>query len=136
MKPLYLIACSNKKLDRPAKGRDLYQGQAFKFAMRVAQRAEADVIILSALHGVVLPYAQYAPYDKALCKMTKAERAVWTEIVQAQLKMLGAYEREITVLAGAHYASAVEGFPNVRLPLKGLGIGQQLQTLKQLGDLA
>ena len=134
MKPLYLIACSNKKLDHPAKGRDLYQGQAFKFAMRVAQRAEADVIILSALHGVVLPHAQYAPYDKALCNMSKAQRAVWAEITQAQLKMLGAYGREITVLAGADYAKAVEGFPNVRLPLRGQGIGQQLQTLKHLGE--
>ena len=134
MKPLYLIACSNKKLDRPAKGRDLYQGQAFKFALRASERAEADVIILSAIHGVVMPHAQYAPYDKALCNMSKAERAEWAEIVQAQLKMLGAYDREITVLAGADYASAVKGFPNVRLPLKGQGIGQQLQTLKHLGE--
>jgi len=132
MKPLYLIACSNAKLDRPAKGRDLYQGQAFKFAMRAAERAEADVIILSALHGVVMPHAQYAPYDQALCNMTKAERDTWAEIVEAQLKMLGAYDREITVLAGAAYAAAVATFPNVRLPLKGQGIGQQLKTLKHL----
>ena len=44
MKPLYLIACSNKKLDRPAQASELYQGQAFKFAMRVAERAGAEVI--------------------------------------------------------------------------------------------
>ena len=132
MKPLYLIACSNAKLDKPAKGRDLYQGQAFKFAMRAAQRAEADVIILSALHGVVLPHAQYAPYDQALCNMTTAERATWAEIVEAQLKMLGAYGREITVLAGKDYAAAVATFPNVRLPLKGQGIGQHLKTMKHL----
>jgi len=132
MKPLYLIACSNAKLDKPAQARDLYQGQTFKFAMRAAERAEAQVLILSALHGVVHPFAEYQPYNLALCNMTKAERRDWAEIVQAQLQALGAQEREITVLAGSHYATAVEGFPNVRLPLKGQGIGQQLKTLKHL----
>jgi cytoplasmic iron level regulating protein YaaA (DUF328/UPF0246 family) len=134
MKPLYLIACSNKKLDHPAKGRDLYQGQAFKFALRASERAEADVIILSALHGVVALDEHIEPYDKALCNMTKAERAKWTSMTRILLKLMSAQDREITVLAGAQYATAVEGFPNVRLPLKGLGIGQQLQTLKHLGE--
>ena len=134
MKPLYLIACSNKKLDHPAKARDLYQGQAFKFAMRVADRANAEVWILSAEYGILRPEEEIAPYDRALCNMTKKERANWTRLTKALLKTINAQDREITVLAGAHYATAVEGFPNVRLPLKGLGIGQQLQTLKHLGE--
>jgi cytoplasmic iron level regulating protein YaaA (DUF328/UPF0246 family) len=134
MKPLYLIACSNKKLDRPAQASELYQGQAFKFALRASERAGAEVIILSALHGVVALDEHIEPYDKALCNMTKAERAKWTSMTRILLKLMSAQDREITVLAGAHYASAVEGFPNVRLPLKGLGIGQQLKTLKQLGE--
>jgi hypothetical protein len=36
------------------------------------------------------------------------------------------------VLAGKHYAAAVEGWPNVTRPLAGLGIGQQLAALKNL----
>jgi hypothetical protein len=36
------------------------------------------------------------------------------------------------VLAGQHYAAALEGFPNVTRPLAGLGIGQQLAALKNL----
>jgi cytoplasmic iron level regulating protein YaaA (DUF328/UPF0246 family) len=134
MKPLYLIACSNKKLDRPAQASELYQGQAFKFAMRVAERAGAEVIILSASYGILFPEEVIEPYNHALCNMTKAGRAKWARQTRDLLKTVNAYDREITVLAGALYASAVEGFPNVRLPLKGLGIGQQLQTLKHLGE--
>jgi hypothetical protein len=36
------------------------------------------------------------------------------------------------VLAGKHYAAAVESWPNVSRPLAGLGIGQQLAALKNL----
>ena len=69
-----------------------------------------------------------------LCNMSKADRATWTRLTKELLMTIKAQDREITVLAGAQYATAVEGFPNVRLPLKGLGIGQQLQTLKHLGE--
>ena len=134
MKPLYLIACSNKKLDFPAKARDIYQGQAFKFALRASERANAEIYILSAHYGLLRLEDEIAPYDRALCNMTKADRATWTRLTKELLMTIKAQDREITVLAGAHYATAVEGFPNVRLPLKGLGIGQQLQTLKHLGE--
>jgi len=40
--------------------------------------------------------------------------------------------RPVVVLAGKHYAAAVEGWPNVSRPLAGQGIGQQLHTLKHL----
>jgi hypothetical protein len=40
--------------------------------------------------------------------------------------------RPVVVLAGKHYAAAVEGWPNVSRPLTGQGIGQQLHTLKHL----
>jgi hypothetical protein len=128
--PLYLIACSNAKLDTAAQARDLYQGQAFRFAMAAAERAGADVLILSALHGVIDPEQNIAPYDRALCKMNRQQRKVWAGMAAQQLQQHKG--RTVTVLAGKDYAAAVEGFPNVRLPLKGQGIGQQLKTLKHL----
>jgi hypothetical protein len=127
-RPLYLIACSARKLDKPAKARDLYKGQAFALATKAA--AGADVLILSALHGAVDPDAVLSPYDVTLADMTKAERAAWTAATAAQLAPHKG--REIVVLAGANYAAAVEGFGNVTKPLKGLGIGQQLAKLKSL----
>lgn len=130
MKPLYLIACSSAKLGHAAPAAELYQGQAFKLAMQAAERAGADVIILSALHGAVSPTRQLQPYDRALCDMNTQQRKVWAGMVAQQLQQHK--DRAITVLAGKHYAAAVDYFPNVSRPLAGLGIGQQLAALKNL----
>jgi hypothetical protein len=130
MKPLYLIACSNAKLDHAAPAAELYQGQAFKLAMAAAERAGADVIILSALHGAVSTTRQLQPYNRALTDMSTQQRRVWAAMVEQQLQQHKG--RAITVLAGKHYAAAVEGWPNVTRPLAGLGIGQQLAALKNL----
>jgi len=130
MKPLYLIACSGAKLDHIAPAAELYQGQAFKLAMQAAERAGADVIILSALHGAVSTTRQLQPYNRALTDMSTHQRRVWAAMVEQQLQQHKG--RAVTVLAGKHYAAAVEGWPNVSRPLAGLGIGQQLAALKNL----
>ena len=130
MKPLYLIACSGAKLDREAPAAQLYTGQAFRLAMQAAERAGADVVILSALHGAVSPTRQLQPYNRALTDMSTHQRAVWAAMTEQQLQQHKG--RSITVLAGKHYAAAVESWPNVTRPLAGLGIGQQLAALKAL----
>ena len=134
MKPLYLIACSNAKLDPSAPAAELYTGQAFKLAMAAAERAGADVIILSALHGAVSPTRQLQPYNRALADMNTQQRAVWAGMTEQQLQQHKG--RSITVLAGKHYAAAVEGWPNISRPLAGLGIGQQLAALTALHTTA
>lgn len=130
--PLYLIACSGSKLETHAKARDLYTGQAFRFAMEAASRARADVLILSALHGVVDPDAWLTPYNCTLSDMTAADRAQWAQRTAAELEPHR--QRRIVILAGKHYAAAVENFPNVARPLEGLGIGEQLAALKQMNQ--
>jgi hypothetical protein len=134
MKPLYLIACSNAKLDHAAPAAELYTGQAFRLAMAAAERAGADVIILSALHGAVFPDLLIAPYDLSLSTMAADDRRQWALNVCHALSEF--QDREITVLAGKHYAAAVDYFPNVSRPLAGLGIGQQLAALKALNTTA
>jgi len=126
-RPLYLIACSGSKLDKPAKARDLYQGQAFKFAMEAAARAGADVLILSALHGAVDPDAVLNPYNVTLSDMTQADRQSWAQRTAAELEPHQG--RAVTVLAGANYAAACINL-DAAYPLAGLGIGQQLAALK------
>jgi hypothetical protein len=130
MKPLYLIACSGAKLGHAAPAAELYTGQAFRLAMQAAERAGADVIILSALHGALFPDLLIAPYDLTLSKMAADDRRQWAANVDHALREF--HGREITVLAGKHYAAAVESWPNVSRPLAGLGIGQQLAALKAL----
>jgi hypothetical protein len=133
-RPLYLIACSARKLDRAAPAKDLYQGQAFSLAYKAATAAGADVVILSALHGATDPNAVLNPYNVTLSEMTAADRAQWAKTTAAQLDQHKS--RAITVLAGANYAAAVNGFNNVSRPLAGLGIGQQLAKLKAMGEPA
>ena len=129
-KPLYLIACSARKLDRPAAAKDLYQGQAFALAYKAATAAGADVLILSALHGATDPDAVLNPYNVTLADMTAADRAAWATATAAQLEPYR--DREIVALAGANYAAALNDFPHVSRPLAGLGIGQQLAKLKAM----
>ena len=131
-RPLYLIACSARKLDRAAAAKDLYQGQAFSLACKAAAAAGADVLILSALHGATDPDAVINPYNVTLSDMTAADRAAWAKTTAAQLEPHKG--RSITVLAGANYAAAVEGFADVSRPLAGLGIGQQLAKLKAMTE--
>jgi hypothetical protein len=128
MKPLYLIACSQSKLDRAAPAAELYTGQAFKLAMRAANAANADVLILSALYGVLEPDDVINPYDCYLGGLPKTDRAIWAITTAAQLAPYR--ERFAVILAGKHYAAACDDFTNKREPLKGLGIGQQLRVLK------
>ena len=130
MQPLYLIACSAAKLDHAAPAAQLYTGQAFKLAMAAAGRAGADVLILSGLYGVVSPLSTIEPYNRALSKLNKRERLIWE--ITTRAKLMHHRGRPIVVLAGKHYAQALAGFPNVSYPLRGQGIGQQLQTLKGL----
>jgi uncharacterized protein involved in type VI secretion and phage assembly len=116
------------KLDHAAPAAELYTGQAFKLAMRAAEAAEADVLILSALHGVIKPDDVINPYDCYLGGLPKTDRAIWAITTAAQLAPYR--ERFAVILAGKHYAAACDDFANKREPLKGLGIGQQLRVLK------
>lgn len=69
---LYVIPCGAQKLDRPAPARDLYTSPIFRSALATAEAlededhhfgAQSDVLILSALHGLVDPDAVLDPYD-------------------------------------------------------------------------
>jgi hypothetical protein len=128
MKPLYLIACSMSKLDRAAPAAELYTGQAFKLSMKAAKAAGADVLILSALYGVLEPDDIIDPYECYLGGLPAMDRAIWAITTAAQLAPHR--ERFAVILAGRHYAAACSDFANKREPLKGLGIGRQLSFLK------
>ena len=124
---MYLIACSQLKLSRPAEAKTLYVGQAFKLARRLAERSGQPYLILSALHGLVDPSQVIEPYNLHLAKASKDYRAQWAQGVNAQLAHRGI--NRAVALAGAVYLDGL----NIELdrPLQGLGIGQQLRYLSQ-----
>ena len=129
MKPLYLISCSASKMNTSAPARNLYTGQLFQLSMRVAELAKGDVLILSAKHHVVSPDEILSHYE---CEMprTKSARAEWAKKTASMLVPFR--NRPTIVLAGKFYADATIGFTNKKTPLAGLGIGHQLQYLKEL----
>jgi len=130
MKKLFLIACSESKLSHAAPAVDLYQGQAFKLAVKAALKADADILILSAEHGVVQPDQTLEPYDCSLKRRSTSWRAEWAKNTAKQLSKYK--DRPTTILAGKFYAGAATGFANKSTPLAGLGIGQQLAVLSKM----
>jgi len=130
MKKLFLIACSESKLSHAAPAVDLYQGQAFKLAVKAALKADADILILSAEHGVVQPDQTLEPYDCSLKRRSTSWRAEWAKNTAKQLSKYK--DRPTTILAGKFYAGAATGLANKSTPLSGLGIGQQLAVLSKM----
>lgn len=63
---LGLIGCSATKLDRPAPARELYTGDLFRSALRLAEARCERVLVLSAKHGAVSLDTVLRPYDEQL----------------------------------------------------------------------
>jgi hypothetical protein len=116
-------------MNTSAPARNLYTGQLFQLSMRVAEIAKGDVLILSAKHHVLSPDQIVETYE---CEMprTKSARADWAKKTSSMLVPFRT--RPTIVLAGKFYADATVGFTNKKTPLAGLGIGHQLQYLKEL----
>jgi hypothetical protein len=114
---------------------ELYVSDWFKKARAYATASADRWFILSAEHGVLAPSDEVCRYEKTLIGSKVADRKAWAEKVKiALLKRLGASD-EVTFLAGEDYreflapALEAEGFI-VRIPMEGLGIGEQLKWLQ------
>lgn len=138
-----LVACCSKKLDHPAIAQDLYASQWFKAASNFIRRGGHVWYILSAKHGLVNPLRVIEPYDDTLNTMPIPRRWEWGNRVTDQLlEELHCKEepplagKKFTILAGSRYVeflgkNLVDLGAEVNLPLKSLGIGQQLSYLKK-----
>ena len=65
--PVFIVPCGNAKLDHAAPARDLYTGSQFRYVFPLAEAAAqatgGEVLILSALHGLVEPDRVLEPYN-------------------------------------------------------------------------
>ena len=94
----FIVPCGAEKASEAAPARFLYEGQAFRLALAAAEAEaeatfrdlglEADVLILSAKHGLVSPDAELEPYD---VKVSDAE-AIGPVALAASLVMAGVEE--------------------------------------------
>lgn len=122
---LHLVSCVSTKLDRKSPAEELYCSTWFRLA-RAAVTGEPWVI-LSARHGVVRPRQRLAPYNESLIEKSRQERVAWAGRVLEQMPRADHY----VLWAGSRYAEHLAGPLHAELPLRGLGIGQQLALLKQ-----
>jgi len=133
---IYLVACVAKKLDREAPAADLYQSDWFRKARAYVRMQGEPWYILSAKHGLVAPDDLVAPYEQTLNTMGAKERRAWAKPVMRSVLQLA--PAKVIILAGRKYRDDLiaplrgEGI-EVVVPMEGLGIGEQLQWLKQHG---
>lgn len=129
--PLYLIACSAAKAPFPCPARELYRGDLFRKSVDYAEWKGSPWVVLSALHGVLLPDQIVAPYDTTMSDLGKQERAAWASRVNDALAALG--HSDLVALAGQSYRQPLLEHPRFRhcfpkglqAPMQGLGIGLQ-----------
>jgi hypothetical protein len=121
---LHLVSCVSEKLSCAAPARDLYRSQWFAFARAAVEREWWA--ILSAKHGLLWPDAVVEPYDESLATRSSAERKLWAGSVLARIPSA----RRYVLWAGSTYAEFLAEPLLADVPMRGLGIGQQLAYLK------
>lgn len=128
---VFLVACCGPKLAEPAPASDVYISALFKKSRTYVER-RGRWFILSALHGLLEPLSVIEPYDVTLKTMSARQRRAWGVKVQKQMENSGLSGLSFVALAGADYVKPLaEAGIRVTQPMKGLGIGQQLQWLNQ-----
>lgn len=133
-----LISCSKNKKEGHYKAKDLYSNSVlFRYNLKYAQSIGDKVFILSAKYGLLDLDKEVDYYSETLNNKRAIEIKIWTAKVITVLESIIKPEDEIILLAGEKYRRyLIPYFINkgvkVDAPFKHLGIGRQLQKLKEL----
>ncbi|ATF13567.1 hypothetical protein A616_16755 [Brevibacillus brevis X23] len=131
-----LVSCSKNKRDFTCAAAEMYSESTLftKATSYIKNQNYERWFILSALHGLLDPALQIEPYDVTLNNMSSSEIKQWASKVMQQLQQ---YNIDIVdFYAGDKYRKYLvplleqEGIAS-NVPLKGMGIGQQLQFYTQ-----
>lgn len=133
MNRIGLVSCASTKLSYPAPARDLYTSPLFRKASAYAELTCKSWYILSAKHGLLHPDQVVEPYDVELATNPDSIPVQqWADGVREQLahELADTPRAVLVTLAGARYQSVLHPcqWP-FQIPMKGLGIGQQLGWL-------
>ncbi len=130
------MACVAKKAATPCTAASLYRSPWFQKARRYAEEHGDYWRILSAGHGLVHPYEHLSPYDVSMRDLDAQDRRDWSDSVLDDLLHIVSPGDHVEILAGELYRKHLE--PALRrhgirvtVPMKGLGIGQQLSWLNR-----
>ncbi|GAA5819311.1 MAG: conserved hypothetical protein [Methanobrevibacter sp. CfCl-M3] len=131
---IVLIQCVSKKREYKSKAEDLYISPLFKKSLRYAKFLNPDkIFILSAKYELLKLDDEIEPYDETLNNYKKKERDEWGSNVLNQLKEETDIDNdEFIILAGERYREyLINHIKKYNVPMKGLGIGKQLQWLDE-----
>lgn len=129
-----LVGCAAQKLSRPAAAKDLYVSQLFRKSAAYVESHSDRWYVLSAKHGLVAPDTVLEPYDTRLGHKNGPPIWDWASRVAEQLAEATADDEapELLVLAGEQYRTLLRRTTlPARVPMEGLGIGQQLGWLTE-----
>jgi len=129
-----LVGCVRQQAARRAAAQDLFVAPLFRGRRIYVERTCGSWYVLSALHGLVAPGEELAPYDLKLKSLSQAERRAWSERVLTHLEAeLGALDGlTFEIHAGASYTNEglVRGLrargAAAEIPAAGLGEAQEL----------
>lgn len=136
---IYLVSCVSQKATTAKPAQNLYLSSWFRKAKTYVLRnlrAQDRWFILSAKHHLVAPERRLAPYEATLLRMKQIERKEWAKRVTAQVLSISTNRDQVVILAGKRYREFLtpnleaEGY-EIKVPMKGLGIGRQLAWLSQ-----
>ena len=132
-----LISCTKLKQSYPCEAQEMYlPSQLFKKAINYIKQKNYDKwFILSAKYRLLNPSDLIEPYDLTLNNIKLEKVKKWSEQVFNQLVVYNI--NEIYFYAGEKYRKYLiplleENNITCNIPLKGLGIGQQLQYYKYM----
>jgi hypothetical protein len=130
----HMVACAKSKLERkdPTPAKELYCSRWFQLVRRIIEQRNEPWAILSAEYKLLHPDSLVFAYENTLATKTREECEAWADAVIA---MAPTADR-IVIWGGETYTQHLAPYFNAELPLKGLGIGQQLSLLKKWADPA
>lgn len=131
-----VISCTKLKQEYDCEAKEMYMPSSlFSKAREYVKDGEYDAwFILSAKYGLLLPTEIISPYDQTLNNMKANEIKEWSQNVYSELiKYKPTY---IDFYAGEKYRKYLIPLLEsngviCNIPLKGLGIGQQMQFYNQ-----
>lgn len=132
-----LVACVKLKATSQQKARDLYTSTLFKSCVKYAEKYCDSFYILSAKYGLLAPTILVEPYNDTLLDKVLVERRKWFLKVITELDKIVKEGDTLVFLAGEKYREYLQPYYErkgikTEVPLEGLGIGKQLQKLKQI----
>lgn len=134
MKHVVLISCVKGKKAHKARCRDLYDSDLFRKSLAYAEKLKPSAVyVLSAKHGLLDLDEEIDPYEQTLKTTRIGDVRVWAERVLEQLRKVSDLRADrFTFLAAERYRRFLAPhMPHHDVPMQGLGIGRQLQFLKE-----